>query len=225
MNDKLIIFDLDGTLANTAPDLLGTLTRITKDYALSPLGMDQFGQIIGHGAKAMIKRAFEINDKSMDDETLEKLFKDFLKDYAANIANETTLFDGVLDAMDLLETNGYSFALCTNKTESMARLLLKELDVTKRFKSITGGDTFNFKKPDARHLEETARLAGFDVSKAIMIGDSATDINAALNAKIPSVAVTFGYSDMPIKDLGATKIINHFSELPHSIESISKAVF
>lgn len=222
MKYKLIIFDLDGTLANTAPDLLGTLNRITKDYELSPLGMDQFGQIIGHGAKAMIKRAFEINKRSLDVETLETLFGAFLKDYASNIANETTLFDGVLDVMDLLETKAYAYALCTNKTESMARLLLEELGVTQRFKSITGGDTFDFKKPDARHLQETARLAGFEVSNAIMIGDSATDINAAINAQIPSVAVTFGYSDLPIKDLGATKIINHFSQLPDAIESISQ---
>jgi phosphoglycolate phosphatase len=221
MKYKLIIFDLDGTLANTAPDLLGTLNRITKDYELSPLGMEQFGQIIGHGAKAMIKRAFEINERPLEDATLETLFDEFLKDYASNIANETTLFEGVLDAMDLLKSKGYHFALCTNKTESMARLLLEELGVTQRFKSITGGDTFEFRKPDARHLQETAKLAGFEVSNAIMIGDSATDINAAINAKIPSVAVTFGYSDLPIKALGATKIINHFSQLPDVIESIS----
>lgn len=223
MKYKLIIFDLDGTLANTAPDLLGTLARITKPYDLPPLGMDQFGQIIGHGAKAMITRAFEINDKKLDNETLELLFKHFLQDYSVNIANETTLFDGVIEAMNTLEENGYSFALCTNKTESMARLLLEELGVTKRFKSITGGDTFEFRKPDARHLEETAKLAGFAISDAIMIGDSATDINAALNSNIPSVVVTFGYSDLPIKDLGATEIINSFSELTKAIESISKA--
>lgn len=222
MKYKLIIFDLDGTLANTAPDLLGTLTRITKSYSLSSLGMDQFGQIIGHGAKAMIKRAFELSNQTLDDKTLENLFNEFLQDYAANIANETTLFDGVLDAIDTLKTKGYSFALCTNKTEGMARLLLEELGVADRFKSITGGDTFEFRKPDARHLQETAQLAGFDVSNAIMIGDSATDINAALNAKIPSVAVTFGYSDLPIKDLGATRIISNFRELPDAIESISK---
>lgn len=223
MKYKLIIFDLDGTLANTAPDLLGTLNRITKSYELSPLGMDQFGQIIGHGAKAMIKRAFEINSRNLDEEEQEVLLQEFLTDYAANIANETVLFDGALEAMDTLEAKGYSFALCTNKTESMARLLLEELQVTKHFKSITGGDTFDFKKPDARHLEQTAKLAGFDISNAIMIGDSATDINAALNADIPSVAVTFGYSDLPIKDLGATEIINNFSQLKDAIESICKA--
>lgn len=223
MKYKLIIFDLDGTLAHTAPDLLGTLARITKPYGLEALNMDQFGQIIGHGAKAMISRAFAINDQQLDDDTLEVLFNEFLKDYGANIANETTLFDGVLTAMDSLEQKGYSFALCTNKTESMARLLLEELNVTNRFKSITGGDTFEFRKPDARHLKETAKMAGFDISDAIMIGDSATDINSAINANIPSVAVTFGYSDTPIKDLGATKIISDFSALNDAIESISEA--
>ena len=223
MKYKLIIFDLDGTLANTAPDLLGTLNRITSSYELSPLGMDQFGQIIGHGAKAMINRAFEINNRNLGEEELEFLLQEFLTDYAANIANETVLFDGVLEAMDRLEAKSYSFALCTNKTESMARLLLEELQVTRRFQSITGGDTFDFRKPDARHLEETARLAGFDITNSIMIGDSATDINAAQNANIPSVAVTFGYSDIPIKELGATEVINDFSQLPDAIESVCKA--
>lgn len=223
MKYNLIIFDLDGTLAHTAPDLLGTLNRITKPYDLQKMGMEQFGQIIGHGAKAMIKRAFELSKKNLDENLLEELFKQFLEDYSKNIAVETKLFEGVLDAMDVLGSSGYEFALCTNKTEAMARLLLEELGVTERFKSITGGDTFEFRKPDARHLEETAKLAGYDVSAAIMIGDSATDINSAINANIPSVAVTFGYSDAPIETLGATKIINNFSELPRAIESISKA--
>ena len=220
MKHSLIIFDLDGTLADTAPDLLGTLTRITKSFNLSDMGMDEFGQIIGHGAKAMIKRAFEINDKDLNEETHEALFKDFLDDYSANIANETVLFDGVLKAMDALASDGFEFALCTNKTEKMARLLLNELGVTSYFKSITGGDTFNFKKPDPRHLIETAQLAGHDINRSIMIGDSATDINAAINANIQSIAVTFGYSDMPVMQLGATKVINHFNELPAAVESI-----
>ena len=222
MKYELIIFDLDGTLANTAPDLLGTLNKIIQPYNLSKMGMCEFGQIIGHGAKAMIKRAFELNEKPLEDETLELLFKEFLAHYSANIANETTLYEGVLDAMDELKKHGFEFALCTNKTESMARLLLKELGVTNRFKSITGGDTFEFKKPDARHLIKTAQLARHEISKAIMIGDSATDINAAINAKIPSVAVTFGYSDAPIETLGATETISHFKNLPRAIESISQ---
>lgn len=222
MKYTLIIFDLDGTLAHTAPDLLGTLNKITKPYNLSRMGMNEFGQIIGHGAKAMIKRAFEISEQPLNDETLEVLFKEFLVDYSSNIANETKLFDGVLDAMNSLKDKGYEFALCTNKTEAMARLLLNELDVTHYFQSITGGDSFEFKKPDARHLEKTASLAGHAISKSIMIGDSATDINAALNAGIPSVAVTFGYSDAPIESLGASKIIKHFSGLEPAIESISQ---
>lgn len=221
MKYDLIIFDLDGTLAHTAPDLLGTLNRITKSYDLKAINMEQFGQIIGHGAKAMITRSFELNNKELNEETLEKLFQDFLKDYSANIANETVLFENVLDTMDALADKGFSFALCTNKTERMARILLEELGVTERFKSITGGDTFEFKKPDARHLSETARLAGHDVSKAIMIGDSAADIDAANNAEIPSVAVTFGYTDTPVEQLGATKIISNYNELEKSIESIS----
>jgi len=166
MKYKLIIFDLDGTLAHTALDLLGTLNRITKSYELEKLGMAEFGQIIGHGAKAMIERSFAVNNKSLDEETSKALLKDFLEDYAANIANETVLFAGVLDAMDKLKEFGFDFAVCTNKTESMARLLLDELNITNRFKSITGGDTFDFRKPDKRHLIETAKLAGYEIKEA-----------------------------------------------------------
>ena len=222
MKYELIIFDLDGTLAHTALDLLGTLNRITQSYNLTKLGMAEFGQIIGHGANAMIERSFAVNGKTLDEDTAEELLKAFLEDYAANIANETHLFDGVLEAMDTLETKGYKFALCTNKTESMARLLLEELNVTQRFLSITGGDTFDFRKPDKRHLEETAKLAGFPIEKAIMIGDSATDINAAKYSDIPSIAVTFGYTEIPVQQLGANLIINDFSQLPPAIESLSQ---
>jgi len=222
MNNSLIIFDLDGTLAHTAPDLIGTLNRITRQYELKPLEMNEFGQVIGHGAKAMIQKAFAINNKQLDEETLETLFTAFLEDYSANIANETRLFENVLEAMEDLSVEEYQFAVCTNKTEEMARLLLEKLGVTEHFRSITGGNTFSFRKPDPRHLIETARLAGHDIANAIMIGDSATDINAALNAGIPSVAVTFGYSDKPVNSLGASRIINNFSELYAAIESISQ---
>jgi len=220
MNNKLIIFDLDGTLAHTAPDLIGTLNRITKQHELKPMEMNEFGQVIGHGAKAMIGRAFAINDQPLSEALLESLFEDFLKDYSANIANETKLFENLLPAMQDLSAKGCKFAVCTNKTEEMARLLLEKLSMSQHFEAMTGGNTFKFRKPDARHLMETARLAGYDISSAIMIGDSATDINAALNAGIPSVAVTFGYSDKPVTSLGASRVINNFNELYAAIESI-----
>ena len=215
-----IIFDLDGTFAHTAPDLLGTLGRITQRFSLKPISIDQFGQIIGHGAKAMIARSFELSDVELNEELHNELFDEFLKDYAENIANETYIFDGVLDAMSQLEDNGFAFSICTNKTERMARKLIETLGVADRFQSLTGGDTFSFKKPDARHLEETAGLANTNIAKCIMIGDSITDISAAKNANIPSIAVTFGYSDMPVNELGANIVIDDYSELVDAVAKI-----
>ncbi len=220
MPKDTLIFDLDGTLADTAPDLIGTLNRITGSHGLKPVGLDQVGQIVGHGAKAMILKSFEISAVPLPRELHEKLFAEFLEDYAANIANETVLFSGLSEAMESLHASGFSFAVCTNKTEHLARILLDELEITYRFKAITGGDTFAFRKPDARHLGETAKLMGRSLQSAIMIGDSATDINAAKNAGIPSVAVTFGYSDQPIEELGATQIIDHFDALENAINKI-----
>ena len=115
---------------------------------------------------------------------------------------------------------GWRFAVCTNKKYDMAIPLLKELDILQRFKSVTGGDSFSFRKPDPRHLVETAKIAGFDIDSAVMIGDSEADINAAINANIPSIAVTFGYTHIPAEDLGADAVISRFSELPDTIASL-----
>ncbi|MEM9279147.1 MAG: HAD hydrolase-like protein [Pseudomonadota bacterium] len=222
MHKNTVIFDLDGTLADTAPDLIGTLNRIIAPYEVPQVDLKQVGQIVGHGAKAMIRKAFEIGGKDLQPELQEALFADFLEDYSANIANETRLFDGLLDAMGILKEDGFTFCVCTNKMESLARILVSELGVSDHFSALTGGDTFAFKKPDPRHLEETVRLMGREIGSAIMVGDSSTDINAAINAGIPSIAVTFGYSDQPPNSLGATRIISHYSELHQTIMDISK---
>ena len=217
---SLIIFDLDGTLAHTAPDLLATLNRVTAPHNIAPMNISHIGQIIGQGAKAMIAKAFEIENTPLPAELHAILFEAFLADYFENLANETHLFDGVLDAMDALESQGFEFAICTNKKHSMAVPLLEQLDVSHRFKAITGGDSFDFKKPDARHLIETAKLAGHEIAHSIMIGDSETDINAAKNASIPSVAVTFGYTTIPAEELGADHVIDTFAKLPDAIRLI-----
>jgi len=216
----LIVFDLDGTLAHTAPDLLGTLNRITEPFGLDKLGLESVGHIVGRGAKAMIARAFELNGKSLESGDAERLFDAFLKDYSHNIANETRLFPGAETAMDGLQAEGHRFALCTNKREVMARLLLEKLGMLNRFEALTGGDTFPFNKPDGRHIAETVRLAGFAPQDAIMVGDSIADIDGAQNAKIPCIAVTFGYSDVAVKDLGPQAVIECFSQLPQTVANL-----
>lgn len=217
---SLIIFDLDGTLAHTAPDLLATLNRVTEPDGIRPVDLKDIGQVIGHGAKAMIKMACDRSSFELTEARHNELFAAFLSDYSQNLANETHLFEGVLDAMDALASEGFVFSVCTNKMHQMAVPLLEQLGVTHRFKSVTGGNSFVFRKPEAKHLEETAKLAGKTLNDAIMIGDSSTDINAALNAGIPSVAVTFGYTDQPVETLGASKVISHFNQLQEAIHDL-----
>ena len=216
----LIIFDLDGTLAHTAPDLLATLNRIIAPLGLSPVSNFQVGQLVGHGAKAMIARAFDLNDHPLSEPLHDRLFKEFIKDYGKNIAVETQLYDQALEAMNTLETQGYTFCVCTNKTEMLARKLLQELNLTHRMKAITGGDSFDFRKPDERHLLETIRLAGGEPDRTIMIGDSISDIDAAKNAKIPVIGVSFGYSDVPVHELHPDIVIDHFNELPDAVRHL-----
>jgi phosphoglycolate phosphatase len=216
----LVIFDLDGTLAHTGPDLLATLNRTIEPHGLPPLSLDTLNYTLGQGAKAMIATAFATAEIPLSTTLHDQLFAGFLEDYEQNICVETHLFEGVMEAMVELEKEGCTFAVCTNKTERMARLLLEKLEVSNQFKALTGGDTFEFRKPDPRHLEETARLAGSPLANCIMIGDSKADIGAAKSAAIPSIAVTFGYSDIPVEDLGASRIIDHFSKLPDTVSDL-----
>jgi len=221
LNKPMIVFDLDGTLADTAADLIATLNRTTQSQGLPETLMSSVGQIVGHGAKAMIRRAYELHQQALSDELLDELLTVFLEDYAANIAVHSHFYDGLENALDCLRADGHTFAVCTNKKEFMAKLLIEELGATHWFEALTGGDTFAFNKPDGRHIIETVKLGGGDPANAIMIGDTSNDINAAKDAGIKSVAVTFGYTDHPVETLGADQIISHFDELPDTIHALS----
>lgn len=222
MKRNTLIFDLDGTIANTAPDLIGTLNRIIQPFDVKPASMDNVGQIVGQGAKAMISRAFELDNKALEKPVHDQLFQEFLEDYSSNIANETHVFPGLLQSLHTLESQGYRFCVCTNKLEDLAKQLLGKLDLVDRFPIVTGGDTFDFRKPDPRHLSETVRLMERNLDSAIMIGDSSTDINAAKYAGIPSIAVTFGYSDSPVETLGATAIISDYDQLSEKLSVVAQ---
>lgn len=214
MTSPTLVFDLDGTLADTNRDLIPVLNRVTATTGLPAIALEDVGHVVGHGAKAMIARAFSYHNHELSPEQLENLFADFLADYEANIAANTVLYDGVLDAMDTLESRGWQFAVCTNKMQHLSEKLLHALDVTDRFKAIAGANRFNFRKPDPRHLTHTVLTAGGDPQYAVMVGDSITDITTAKAAMIPVIAVDFGYSEVPVKELDPDRIISHFSQLP-----------
>jgi phosphoglycolate phosphatase len=216
----IVVFDLDGTLAETAPDLIATLNVILRQEGMMELPLEKARDMIGAGAKALIQRAFDVAGRDLPPARLDILFVQYLDHYRAHIADLTELFPGVIPALDSLQQDGFLLAVCTNKLEEHARLLLAELGVMHRFASLTGKDTFAFSKPDPRHLLETIRLAGGDPLRAVMVGDSRTDIDTAKAAGIPVIGVPFGYTDVPMHALGADVVVAHFDDLAGAVRSL-----
>lgn len=215
-----IVFDLDGTLADTAGDLVSTLNVILAREGLAPLPLARARDLIGAGARALIQRGFEAHGRSLPEAELDRMFRDFLDHYGDHLAVETVLYDGVPDALDRLEADGHRFAVCTNKVEDHSVKLLQALGVADRFAAICGRDSFAFCKPDPRHLTATIAKAGGDLANAVMVGDSRTDIDTARAAGLPVVAVTFGYTDTPVTRLAPDQAIDHFDALYPAIRAV-----
>ena len=161
----------------------------------------------------MIERAFAFHNRPLDKGTLDYLFDTFLDDYSQNLAQNTVLFDGVTQSLDRFAENRWLLAICTNKHQGLAEKLIAELGQSKRFAAITGGDTFAYRQPDPRHLTDTVAKAGGSPERTVMVGDSITDIRTAQAARIPVVAVDFGYSEVPVRQLGPDRVISHYDEL------------
>jgi len=211
-NLPAIIFDLDGTLADTAPDLLAALNHSLLDLGFPKFGLEEIGHLVGHGSIAMIRKAFELHNQELDETTLNRLHQLFLTYYEENIAGETVLYPGALQLLEDLQKARYPLFVCTNKYESMALRLLKELDILPMFKAVSGGNTFEYRKPDGRHLTSTLSLGKHDTSNAIMIGDTITDASAAKNAGLPCLLVDFGYSEIDVSTFSPNGILSHFDQ-------------
>ncbi len=218
-----IVFDLDGTLIDTAPDLIDTLNVVFEREGLPPLAFDTARNLIGGGAKTMILRGVQLEGRVLAPGRLEELFADFIAHYTDHIADRSRPFPGLIEALDDLTARGARLAVCTNKLEGLSLLLLQQLKLADRFEAICGQDTFGIQKPDPEVLRRTIAAAGGDPRRAIMVGDSATDIRTARAAGIPVVAVDFGYSDKPVAEYEPDRLISHFAELPGSIAAIFSA--
>ncbi|MFN3685819.1 HAD family hydrolase [Salinarimonas sp.] len=219
----LVVFDLDGTLADTAPDLIGTLNVLLAREGLPTMPTHEAGALIGAGARALISRGFAAAGRELLPERLDALFEDFLVHYGENICVGTRLFPGVVAAMDALSADGFRLAVCTNKIERHSVALLERLAIADRFAAICGRDTFPWFKPDPRHLTLTIEAAGGDPARTVMIGDSLTDIATAKAARVPVVAVPFGYSDRPVAEYEPDILIDHFDELHGAIARMMRA--
>ncbi len=213
MSKPIIIFDLDGTLVDTAPDLLDSLNHCLGSGGIAHTDTAGFHQYVGHGGRVMIERAYAAQQKALAVEEHDRLLALFLDHYGANIPGKSRPYPGVPAALDRFEGAGFKLAICTNKTEAFSRKLIGALGMTHHFAAICGADTFAFRKPDPRHLLETIAKAGCDPDRAVMVGDSRTDIDTAKAAGVPVVAVDFGYTDRHVREFEPSVVISHFDEL------------
>jgi phosphoglycolate phosphatase len=217
MASPTVVFDLDGTLVDTAPDLIATLNTILGREGLPPIAFAAARNMVGGGARHMLERGLAAEGRSAPPADLERLCGQFIADYADHIADRSRPFPGVEAALDTLTARGCRLAVCTNKLEWLARRLLDALGLTHRFAAICGADTFGVPKPDAAILHGTVARAGGRSDAAIMVGDAVTDVAVARAAGIAVIAVDFGYSETPVAALGPDRIVSSFEELPEVV--------
>jgi phosphoglycolate phosphatase len=216
----LVVFDLDGTLADTALDLVETLNVILEREGLAPLPLNEARDLIGAGARALITRGFHVRQKPLSPERLDELFVAFLDHYGDNLTTHTKLYPGVETALDELAAQGYALAVCTNKMQDHSRRLLAELGILDRFVFLAGRDTYPICKPDPRHLTYTIADAKGDPQRAVLIGDSKTDVDTARAANIPVIGVDFGYTETPMPLLKPDRLISHFDALVPAVQAL-----
>ena len=212
LDGATLVFDLDGTLVDTAPDLFGALHHVLDGAAVPKAPNDHIRPFISFGARRMIAESISHAGETRSDGDIDGLLQVFLEHYADNVAVKSAPYANLLDALEVSSAAGATLGVCTNKREHLARLLLRELEMHDRFGAILGYDTLEVHKPDPRHLTETISRTGGDPSKAIMVGDSPTDVATAKAAGIPVIAVSFGYSEVHYTELGADVVIHDYAE-------------
>ena len=215
-----LVFDLDGTLVDTVEDLVAALNVIAAPERLPHVSLADGRAMVGHGVRTLIERAFRADGRTLASATLDRLTAAFLNEYTARMPGRSRPYPHLEQALQRFADAGWQLAVCTNKYEASARRLLTLLGLADRFATIAGQDTFGFRKPDPRHLTETIRAAGGDPHRAVMVGDSLTDVDTAIAAGVPVVAVSFGYSAVPVAELGAARIIDDFGDLWDAVASL-----
>ncbi len=213
LEGAVIAFDLDGTLVDTAPDLIATLNVLLSQEDLPPLPLAEARPFIGRGAKWLLERGFQAAGATLDEARAPELYERFIAHYLDHIADESRPFPGVEAALDRLKSEGARLAVCTNKLTDLSLALLDALDLTRRFDAVIGADATPACKPDARHLTTAVAAAGGTMRKALLVGDAPTDAGAARAAGAPLILVSFGYTEIPARDLAPDLLIDHFDQL------------
>ena len=210
-----IIFDLDGTLVDTAPDLMRAHNHVMKKFGYPTKSTEEIRNLVGQGAGAMLGRSIwgqakKEFGKVQDEKIKKEMVKDFVDFYGKNIVNESTLIKGVKNFLIWCKENKISMAVCTNKQEHLAVDLLKKIGIYDFFEYVAGHNTFEYCKPDPRHLTSVVEILGGDIKKTLMIGDSETDANAAKNAGIPVILLEDGYTEKNISEIYHNHLVKDF---------------
>ncbi len=220
MTSPTLVFDLDGTLVDTAPDIVRALNTVLTGEGLTPVSVQAAKTMVGHGARVLLASACAASGRKVEGAELERLFQDLIDYYSAHIADESRPYPGVEAALDRFSAAGWLLAVLSNKPDALARPVLEALKLAPRFAAIIGQGALPWLKPDPRAFNETVRLAGGTPDRAIMVGDSKTDIETARAAGIPVVAVSFGYTPEPVATFGPDRLIDHFDALWDAVASL-----
>lgn len=213
LNGATIALDLDGTLVDTAPDLLRALNVVLDREGLAPFEVASMRPFVGRGARVMIERAGLARGVAFDEHRLTALTEDFVAVYREDIAALSRPFPGCVEALEGLRAAGARLSVCTNKRTVLSVQLLEALGIADRFEAIVGADAVAHRKPHPDHVREAVLRAGGALNRAVMVGDTSVDVSAARAAGAPSVLVLFGYLDAPVEDIGADATIGHFDAL------------
>lgn len=216
-----VVFDLDGTLIETAPDLAAALNHTLAWAGYPTLATDEVRPMIGDGAAAMLRRGLAVQGIDLDEAAMRPLLDTYLAYYIDHLADSSLPFPGLIDQLDALKEAGFHLGVCTNKAMRFTEKLLAALDLVKYFDAVLGGDSLAVRKPQPEHLLATLRQMGCAPGRAVMLGDSNNDVQAARNAGVKVVLVSFGYTAIPVAELDRDALIDDFAELPAALAALA----
>jgi phosphoglycolate phosphatase len=216
-----VIYDLDGTLIDSAKDMQVAVSRVLADHGLPEVTLDDVRIFMGQGSKVTMDKAFSKYGKKLDDEQLSAVTREFVRYYEADPVGHTTAFAGVSDVVARFDRLGLKQGVCTNKFERPSRMILEHLKLMPPIADLAGADTFPVRKPDPRHILMLVERMGRSPDRAVMIGDSIHDVHAAHAAGLPAVLVSWGYTTIPASELGAEAVIERFDALPQALEQLA----
>jgi len=218
-----LIFDLDGTLIDSARDICASVNRALVETGRRVLTLSEARNMVGWGGRVLVEKALALTGEEGTLDEVETVLQGFLATYAAHPAEHTRIFPGAVEALEKLKADGVKMGICTNKPTATTTPVLKAMGLDGFFSVVSSGDTVPHKKPDGRHILHVIEALDSTVETTAMVGDSENDITASINASVKSVAVTFGYAHVPVDELGADVLIDHFRDLPGALRKIASA--